>query len=85
MEFLDKTIGIVSSTWLKEDTSMTLWPPNIDPSKHRRALVMHEDPGETWTTYEITSLGTAGRFVFSLNCKSFILSIACKVTRTNDN
>lgn len=64
VEFLDNSVGIVSSKWLNEDSSMTLWPPYTDPSKHKAALLMHEVPGETWTTHDINILATAGIYFF---------------------
>lgn len=65
VEFPDNSVGIVSSKWLNEDSSMTLWPPYTEPGKQRSALLMHEVPGETWTTHEIKVLGTAGIYFFS--------------------
>lgn len=70
VEFPDYSVGIVSSKWLNDDSSITLWPPYTDPGKHKAALLMHEVPGETWKAHEICVLGTAGRlFFFSQNCK----------------
>lgn len=37
-----------------------LWPPYTDPNKCKRALVTHEVRGETWISYEKTTLSTAG-------------------------
>ncbi len=80
VEFPGNSVGIVSSKWLNEDSSMTLWQTYTDPSKHKVALLMHEVPGETWTMHDIKIWGTAGRF-FSQNCKEFKQSIACMVSR----
>ena len=73
VEFLDNSVGIVSSKWLNEDSSMNMWPPYNDPGKIKAALVMHDAPMFTWTAHQIKILATAGIFFLLKICKEFTM------------
>ncbi|KAJ8007839.1 hypothetical protein DPEC_G00098360 [Dallia pectoralis] len=54
VEFPDYSVGIVSSKWLNEDSSITLWPPYTDPGIDRYLVSTLDDIKDRLTMLERT-------------------------------
>lgn len=63
----DNDVAVVSTSWLRKDSTECYWPPYSVLSKVEKAAKVHESVDDKWTLFRISKVNiTNGMYLFNL-------------------